>query len=78
MVNLMKRKVFAEIAGKLFDSVNSNFGRIVQIIYNNGVEPTQHKLKNGVTTYVTGTAGDQDGLRHDHKRRGHEKRELKR
>ena len=62
----MKGKVFAEIAGELLDSTNSNFRGIVQIINDDGPVTAEKELKNSVASNVASTAGDKNRFRHKH------------
>lgn len=62
----MKRKVFSKITGEFLDSLNSNLRGVVKIINYDGFESSKKELQNGVASDVTGTAGDQNVLRHEY------------
>lgn len=61
----MKGKVFGKITGEFLYPLDSNMRGVVQIVDDDGAEPTQQELKHGVAADVTGTAGDQNVLRHE-------------
>lgn len=62
----MKRKVFAEIAGELLNTTNSNFRGIVQVIDDDGPVTAEEELKNGVAANVASSTGDKNWFRHNH------------
>lgn len=63
-MDLVKGKVMARITGEFFDSVNGDFWGVVEIVDDDGLEAAEEKLKHGVATDVTGSASDQNALRH--------------
>ena len=60
----MEKEVVAELSSKFFNTVNGDFGGVVQVVDDYRPESAQQQLKNGVAANVSGTAGDQYALRH--------------
>lgn len=60
----MKREIRGELGSEFFDSVNSEFRRVIKVINNDDFITAEQKLKCCVTTYVSGSSGDQNVSRH--------------
>jgi hypothetical protein len=65
--NLVKEKVVAEITGEQFDSVERDGRGVVEVVDDDGPEPAQQELEHRVAPNITGSAGDQDALRHNNR-----------
>lgn len=54
----MKDETLAEFTGELCNSFNGDLRRVIEIIDNDGLKPSQQELKNRVASNVSNTAGD--------------------
>lgn len=63
----MEEKVVAEITGEQSDSVERDGRGVVEVVDDDGPEPAQQELEHRVAPNITGSAGDQDALRHNNR-----------